>query len=482
MSLAPVDADATSPSPRDALAAALDVHRAAFRAEPYPTLAVRKKRVQALVDALDARRDDFAAAIAADFGHRSHHETLIADIAVSLMGLKHTLKHLKAWMRAEKRSVPLHFLPASARVLPQPLGVIGVISPWNYPVQLAVVPIGQALAAGNRVMLKPSELTPATSELLAEVLSELYPADLVSVHTGGPDVGAAFSTLRFDHLFYTGSTAVGRLVMKAAADNLVPVTLELGGKSPALVAPDADLDRAADRIASGKLFNAGQTCVAPDYVLVPASQVDELLGKLRDKVAAKYPTLVDNPDYSAVVNDRHRHRLTQLRDDAVAAGARAEPLGPAGESFEASPKLAPTALLDVTDDMAVMRDEIFGPLLPVVPYEHYDEALAYINDRPRPLALYIFSSSSQRIERTLQSTHAGGVTVNDCMLHVAQDTLPFGGVGASGMGAYHGKDGFDTFSHRKAIFEQPRLNGGFLLDAPYGKTLERLVDFLTRRL
>jgi coniferyl-aldehyde dehydrogenase len=468
------------PDPSVALEAALDTHRAAFRADPFPPLSVRRKRVRALIDGLNARRDAFAEAIASDFGHRSRHETLMADISVSVLGLKHTLKHLKKWMRPEKRPVPLHFLPASARVVPQPLGVVGVISPWNYPVQLAVVPVGQALAAGNRVMLKPSELTPATSRLLGEMLGELFPADLVSVHEGGPDVGEAFSRLRVDHLFYTGSTHVGRLVMKAAADNLVPVTLELGGKSPALVAPDADLDRAADRIANGKLFNAGQTCVAPDYVLVPRDQLQPLVDKMKERVAAKFPTLADNDDYTAVVNDRHRQRLSTLRDEAVAAGARAVSLAPEGDRFAEGDKLAPTVLLDVPDDARVMHDEIFGPLLPVVPYDHYDQALAYITERPRPLALYIFSTSRDRIERTLQTTHAGGVTVNDCMLHVAQDTLPFGGVGPSGMGAYHGKEGFDTFSHRKAVFEQPRINAGFLLDPPYGKAVERLIDLLTR--
>jgi len=478
VSVAPVPPAETA---AEALAAHLARHRAAFRAEPFPTHRQRRDRVERLADALDQRRSAFARAIASDFGHRSHHETLLADIAVSVIGLRHTAKHLKRWMKPERRSTPLHFLPARSRVVPQPLGVVGVISPWNYPVQLAAVPIGQALAAGNRVMLKPSELTPATSTELAEMFASLFPDDVVSVHLGGPEVGAAFSSLPFDHLFYTGSTSVGRLVMQAAARNLVPVTLELGGKSPALVAPSADLDRAADRIANGKLFNAGQTCVAPDYVMLPEGQRDAFVHAFRAAVAKRYPRLADNPDYSGVVNERHRARLKALLDDARAKGAELVPINPAGEDFpDDGPKLVPTLVLGATDDMQIMVDEIFGPLLPITTYQRYDEALATVVDRPRPLALYLFDDDSDRIERTLQRTHAGGVTVNDCMLHVAQDNLPFGGVGPSGMGAYHGKDGFDTFSHRKAVFEQPRVNSGFLLDAPFGRTLERLVDVLTK--
>jgi len=471
-----------APAPSDALEAALDRHRAAFRAEPYPTEAQRRDRVERLADALQDRREAIAEAIASDFGHRSSHETLVADVAVSVLGLRHTAKHLRKWMKAERRSTPLHFLPASSRVMPQPLGVVGVISPWNYPVQLAVVPIGQALAAGNRVMLKPSELTPATSELLADLLGHCFPEDLVSVHTGGPDVGAAFSSLRLDHLFYTGSTSVGRLVMQAAARNLVPVTLELGGKSPALVSPDADVERAANRIASGKLFNAGQTCVAPDYVLVPAGRREAFVAAFRDAVAQMYPRLADNPDYSGVVNERHRARVDALVADARDKGGEIVEVNPAGETFATDgAKRAPVLVLDPTDAMDCMVDEIFGPVLPIETYDRYDEAVDRIVDRPRPLALYLFDSDGERIERTLQRTHAGGVTVNDTMLHVAQDNLPFGGVGPSGMGAYHGREGFDTFSHRKAVFSQPRLNAGFLLDAPYGRAVERLVDLLLRR-
>ena len=476
MSVAPVPA-----TPEALLHQSLEQHRAAFRAEPFPTLAQRRDRVERLARALNDRRDDIAKAIAADFGHRSRHETLVADVAVSVLGLRHTAKHLKRWMRPERRATPLHFLPASSRVVPQPVGVVGVISPWNYPVQLAVVPLGQALAAGNRVMLKPSELTPATSELLAELLGQLYPADLVSTHLGGPDVGAAFSSLPFDHLFYTGSTTVGRYVMKAAADNLVPVTLELGGKSPAIIAPEADVAKAAERIAKGKLFNAGQTCVAPDYVLLPTAQREAFVGAFRSAVAKMYPTLQANPDYSGVVNPRHRARLAALLDDAKAKGATVVEINPGGEAFPADgPKRPPTLVLDATDAMTIMTDEIFGPWLPITTYDRYDDALDTVNRRPRPLAMYLFDHDDDRIERTLRRTHAGGVTVNDCMLHVAQDNLPFGGTGPSGIGAYHGKEGFDTFSHRKAVFHQPRLNSGFLLDAPYGRAIERLIDLLTR--
>ncbi len=471
-------AEEAVPSPQEALEASLARHRAAFRAEPYPDLATRRARVETLADALWAQREVFADAIAADFGHRSRHESLLADVGLSVMSLRDTVKHLPQWMEPERRKVALHFLPGSARVLPQPVGVVGVIAPWNYPVQLAVVPLGAALAAGNRVMLKPSELTPATSAALEVLLGGLFPEDVVSVHQGGADVGAAFAGLRFDHLFFTGSTAVGRRVMMAAAENLVPVTLELGGKSPAILGPGGSVSRAADRIANGKLFNAGQTCIAPDYVLVTPDRRDEMVEGLKRSITSRLPTLADNPDCTGIVNERHRARLQHLLDDAREKGATLVEVNPAAEDLSDSGKMAPTLVLDATEDMVILQEEIFGPLLPIVTVGSLDEAIAYVLDHPRPLALYLFESSGKRIDEVLKRTHAGGVTVNDTLLHIAQEDLPFGGVGPSGMGAYHGKEGFDTFSHRKAVFEQPRLNTSFLLDAPFGKGTERLVRLL----
>ena len=394
-------------------------------------------------------------------------------------GIRYVQKHLKAWMSPEPRPVTLALQPARARVVPQPLGVVGVISPWNYPVQLALLPVAYALAAGNRVMLKPSELTPHTSELLCSMLGDAFGEELVSVITGGPDVAAAFSRLPFDHLFYTGSTRVGRLVMAAAAENLTPVTLELGGKSPAIVHPDYPTAKAAASLVAGKLFNAGQTCVAPDYVLVRSDQAPGLVEALRAEIARLYPRLVDNPDYTSVVNQAHRDRLQGYLDDAQGKGARLIEVNPAGESFDdAGTKMAPVIVCDPTDDMIVMQEEIFGPILPIVTVESFDAAVSYVNDRPRPLALYLFDRNKERVEQILQRTHAGGVSVNDTMLHVAEEHLPFGGVGPSGMGAYHGREGFDTFSHRKAVFHQSRLNGRFLLAPPYGRRIERLLDLL----
>jgi acyl-CoA reductase-like NAD-dependent aldehyde dehydrogenase len=477
MSLAEVDSDAEQGAAR--MRARFDAQRAAFRDESYPTLAVRLDRLSRLESVLLDRRDEIADAICADFGNRSRHETLIAEVFVTVSGIRYLRKHLKSFMKARGRHVALTFLPGRARVEPQPLGVVGVISPWNYPVQLALAPLATALAAGNRVMLKPSELTPRTSELLARLLSDTFADDLVATVSGGPEIGAAFSALPFDHLLYTGSTHVGRIVMQAAARNLTPVTLELGGKSPAVVHRDFDVERAANSIGPGKLFNAGQTCIAPDYVLVHRDRVDAFVQALQAKVATAYTSLVDNPDYTAIINERHHQRLVGYLDDARDKGARVLELNPAGESFDdAGTKLAPHLILDPTDDMVVMQDEIFGPLLPIVAVDSTDEAIAFINDRPRPLALYVFDDDRARVDDTLRRTHAGGVTVNDCLLHIAQDDLPFGGIGPSGIGAYHGREGFDTFSHLKAVFQQARLNGSALLHPPFGRRVERLLSWL----
>jgi len=364
---------------------------------------------------------------------------------------------------------------------PDPLGVAAVISPWNYPVQLALAPALGALAAGNRVLLKPSELTPATSELLRELVAERFAEDEFAVVLGDAEVGQAFTRLPFDHLFFTGSTPVGRHVARAAAENLTPVTLELGGKSPALFAPDADLSLAASRLVSGKLLNAGQTCIAPDYALVPEGRVEAFVAAVRAAAAAMYPSYAANPDYTAIVNERHYRRLTALVDDARAKGARIVTLDPAHESPDpATRKLLPVLLLDVNDTMAVMREEIFGPLLPVETYTTLDDAVAKINARPHPLAFYYFGREGATCGKVLQQTLAGGVTVNDTLWHFAHKNLPFGGVGASGVGAYHGEASFLTFTHRKPVFVQPRFAAAKLLYPPYGKVFERVLGMLGR--
>jgi coniferyl-aldehyde dehydrogenase len=385
-------------------------------------------------------------------------------------------------MKPERRPVPLHFLPGRAQVVYQPLGVVGIISPWNYPVNLALAPLGAALAAGNRVMLKPSEYTPATATLLASLLGDAFPPDQVAVVTGGAEVGAAFAGLPCDHLFFTGSTSVGRVLMRAASENLVPVTLELGGKSPVLVDADYPLERAARSIAAGKLLNAGQTCIAPDYALVPAQEADRFVALFTREVERLYPRLLDNPDYTSIVNQRHYDRLRGLVDDARRKGAKVVEINPAGEDFRSQParKFPPTALLDVTDAMTVMQDEIFGPVLPIKTYREFDEAIAYINQHPRPLALYYFGRDSDRRQAVLDRTTSGGVTINDTLLHYLQEDLPFGGIGPSGMGSYHGREGFRAFSHAKGVFRQAAINGGDLLRPPYGKRLGRIIGLLIK--
>ena len=462
------------------LESALEASRAAFDRNRDPSYRERREWLKTLRALLLDNKQRFIDAISSDFGNRSAHETLGAEVLVSDGAIKYMLHHLKDWMQAEPRHTALTFAPARVEVRYQPKGVVGVISPWNYPLQLAIVPIATALAAGNRVLLKPSELTPATSDLLADALHGAFPADLVQVLTGGPEVGAAFSSLKFDHLVYTGSTHVGRLVMKAAAENLVPVTLELGGKSPAIVHPGAAFDQAVERIAFGKVLNAGQTCVATDYVLVPRQLEDQLVTALQKQIQSFLPTLRDNQDYTSIINERHHARIQSLVDDAVAKGAKATSINAAGEDLGGTRKIAPTLLQNVSDDMVVMQDEIFGPVLPIVPYDTLEDAIRYVNDRPRPLALYYFDTNAGRIDRVIRQTHSGGVGVNEVALHVAQDDIPFGGIGPSGMGAYHGREGFVSLSHAKAVMHQRRVRFVQLFNPPYGRTVDTLLNLLVR--
>jgi coniferyl-aldehyde dehydrogenase len=359
--------------------------------------------------------------------------------------------------------------------------VVGIIVPWNYPMYLAVGPLVAALAAGNRVMIKMSEFTPRTGEVLAALIADCFSEDHVAVINGDVAIARGFSALPFDHLLFTGSTPVGREVMRSAAAHLTPVTLELGGKSPAIVGPGYPVDAAAQRILFGKCANAGQTCVAPDYVLVPAGTEDAFAAAAQRAVARLYPTLASNPDYSAIVNDRQYRRLAAYLEEARSRGARLIEINPAAETLApAGRKLAPTLVLRAPADTRVMQEEIFGPILPVMPYGDLAEALAYVNAGPRPLALYYFDQDQRRIERVLRETNSGGVTVNDVLLHVVQDDLPFGGAGASGMGHYHGRAGFETFSKPKGVFLQSRLNGTDLLKPPYGKRFEALIKLMLR--
>ncbi len=449
------------------------------RNQPAVSYETRLKRLAALETMLRDNSEAFAVAISADFGNRSAHETRLLEIFPSLEGLSHARRHLRRWMRPQGRSVSLWFQPGRAEVRSQPLGVVGVIVPWNYPLYLAIGPLTAALAAGNRVLVKMSEFTPATATLLAELLARHFDADEVSVVQGDAAVAHAFSQLPFDHLFFTGSTAVGHHVMHAAAENLTPVTLELGGKSPVIVAPTYSLENAADRILVGKTLNAGQTCIAPDYVLLPEGAEQDFISAARAVVSACYPEMPITPDYSSVVNARHYERLVGYLEDARAKGATVVPLTGA-EADPVTRRFPPVILLNATDEMQVMQDEIFGPILPIISYRGIDAAIAYVNERPRPLALYVFDDNRSRIDSVLEQTVSGGVTVNDTILHIAQDELPFGGVGPSGMGHYHGHDGFLTFSKQKAVFRQSRLSGIGLFKPPYGKRFEWLINLLLR--
>ncbi|MCD5992331.1 coniferyl aldehyde dehydrogenase [Pseudomonas sp. CDFA 602] len=460
-----------SPMPPDEMEAAFAAQRAAFAANPMPSAAQRLQWLEQLGELLSTHRQALIEAISQDFSHRSADETRLAELLPSLLGIRDARKQLKRWMKPSRRHVGLVFQPASARVVYQPLGVIGVIVPWNYPLFLAIGPLIGALAAGNRVMLKLSESTPATGALLQQLFAKAFAQDLVTIVLGEADVGMAFSRLPFDHLLFTGATSIGKHVMRAAAENLTPVTLELGGKSPAIVSHDVPLADAAERIAFGKTLNAGQTCIAPDYVLVPEDRIEDFVKVYSQTVKRFYPQLTDNPDYTAIINERQLARLTHYLDDAALKGATVINLYEQGQAR----RMPFSVLLNVSDDMLVMQDEIFGPLLPIVPYDTINDALAYINRRPRPLALYYFGYNRAQQQHVLEHTHSGGVSINDTLMHAAQDDLPFGGIGPSGMGRYHGREGFLTFSQAKAVFIKQRFNAARLIYPPYGKALQRLV-------
>lgn len=448
-----------------------------------PDLARRLADLSALEQMVRDNEQALIEAVSEDFGHRSRQETLISDLAIVIHEVRHMRRHLRRWMKPRRVSTDWRFWPARNRLLRQPLGVIGIISPWNYPVNLALVPLATALAAGNHAMLKPSEHTPATSALLARLLAEQFPTERVAVIEGEAEVAQRFSQLPFDHLFFTGSTAVGRKVMQAAAENLVPVTLELGGKSPAIIHGSYPLASAARRIAAGKFLNAGQTCIAPDYVLLPADRLDAFAAQIHTVVNHSFPGgLANNPDYTRIIHRGHYQRLRALLDDARDKGARVIEIMPAGPEpmLEEKRVLPPTLVVDVSDDMALMQEEIFGPILPIRAVNGLDEAIDYVNDRPRPLALYYFDHGRRRQQRLLRSVIAGGVCINDTVMQFAQKHQPFGGVGASGMGHYHGRWGFETMSKAQPVFLQSRINTGGLLAPPYGKMAERLARLLMR--
>lgn len=456
----------------------------AARGDPHPARAVRERRLLALDRLLLDNEAAIADAVRRDFGHRSPAETRLLELFPSHEAIAHARRHLARWMRPQTRSVSLWFQPGRAEVRYQPLGAVGIIVPWNYPVFLAAAPLAGALAAGNRVLLKMSENSPATASLFAELVGKSFADDELSVVEGDVGVAREFAQLPFDHLLFTGSTDVGRHVMRAAADNLTPVTLELGGKSPAIIGPGAvaagHFARAVERIVVGKCLNAGQTCIAPDYVLLPAGHEQAFIDRARQVVAACYPDIAHSADYSTIVDQRQYARLVSYLDEARARGAQVVDLAPGTLADPRTRRLPPLILLQAGDDLRVMREEIFGPLLPLVPYSDLEAAIGYVNARPRPLALYYFDQERVNIERVLNETVSGGVTVNDTILHIAQDDLPFGGVGPSGMGCYHGRAGFETFSVRKAVFRQSRLSAVGLFSPPYGALFDRLTRILLR--
>ena len=452
--------------------------RRAFQAELPVSAATRKGRIERLIALMRENADRFADALSEDYGHRSRKQSLAADVASAIGPAKHALKHLDKWMKPESRKLPLplRVMGAKARIEWQPKGVVGVISPWNFPVQLSFAPIAGVFAAGNRCMLKPSEVTPTTSAAIEELVPKYFASEELAVCTGGPEVGKAFAELPFDHLVFTGATSVARHILRAAADNLVPVTLELGGKSPAIMGKGADLDAAARRIVMAKMMNAGQICIAPDYILVEESRQNEMVAALRTNVAAMYPTLLENPDFTSIINERHRVRLASYLEDAREKGATLVEINPADEDFSISNslKMPLTLVLDPTEDMAIMQEEIFGPILPVRRYSGIGEAIDWVNAKDRPLALYHFGSDEVERREILDRTVSGGVTLDGTLFHAGMEELPFGGIGPSGMGAYHGFDGFRSFSHGRAVFKEGWADlaklGGMI--PPYGKATD----------
>ena len=460
----------------------LRLQRESYLAEGEVSAETRIDRLDRTIDVLVANAEKISEAMNADFGCRPRQVNLMTDVTGSLENLKHAKKHLRKWMKAEKRPsmFPLGLLGGRSSIQYQPKGVVGVIAPWNFPLGMVLEPLAGVIAAGNRAMIKPSEFTPATSQLIDEMVGKTFDPTEIAVVTGGPEVGQAFSSLAFDHMVFTGATSVARHIMAAASKNLVPVTLELGGKSPTVISKTADLREAIERIMVGKMLNAGQVCIAPDYVMLPEGKMDEAVAIAREVVAEMYPTLLNNEQYTAMLNERHFQRMQKNIDDANERGAQVVAINPANEDFSVNPtqKIPPTLILNPDDDALCMQDEIFGPLLPLKTYTKFEDVISYINARPRPLAAYYFGKDSSEEHRFLTGTTSGGACVNDVMFHMLQKDLPFGGVGPSGMGSYHGIEGFKAFSHAKSVYKQPgkipvTKLAGFM--PPYGDASEKSI-------
>ena len=460
----------------------LDNQRRAFRAEGPVALETRIDRIDRCIAMLVDHQAAICEAVNRDFGNRSKYATLMMDVMNSVGSLKFVKKNLKKWMKPEKRTpfMPMNFMGARAYVKHQPKGVIGVMTPWNVPVNMIFSPLADILGAGNRAMIKPSEFTPHTSELMKNLFAQYFEESEVCVVTGGPEVGAAFSGLKLDHIIFTGATSIGGLVMKAAAQNMVPVTLELGGKSPVVISEKVDINKAAEAIMSGKAMNGGQLCVSPDYCFVPQSKLEAFIRQCKAVVAQQFPTVQGNPDFTACINERHYDRVKAYIDEAQQKGYRVVPLCPQGEAFSDRDqhKIALHLIIDPGDDLACMQDEIFGAVLNIKPYSELDPVIEFINDRERPLALYYFGDDKQEEQRVLDETISGGVSVNNVTMHVACDDLPFGGIGHSGIGNYRGRDGFRTFSHARAVYREGWINLAKLAGTlpPFGQKVEKMLQ------
>ncbi|GIU02774.1 coniferyl aldehyde dehydrogenase [Shewanella morhuae] len=448
--------------------------RSSYLAAPNPDHDMRRERLNQLKAAVLRFKTPLVEALSQDYGHRSIDDSLISDIMPVINNINYSLKNLKKWLKPSPRHAGILLAPAKVTVHYQPLGVIGIIVPWNFPVMLSIGPLVTAIAAGNHAMLKLSEFTPATNQVIKQLLAEVFDESHVAVIEGEADVAAEFSALPFDHLLFTGSTTVGRHVMRAAANNLTPVTLELGGKSPVIIAPDMPLEIAVERMIYGKCLNAGQICVAPDYVLCPKAKVDDFIAAYRAKFNTMYGAINSNKDYGSIINTRQFDRIITVLNDAKAKGARI--ISATDEAIDSqNRKLATQLITNTNEDMLLMQEEIFGPLLPIIGYNSLDEAIQYINHRARPLALYIMSFDEPSQQKILLQTHSGGVCINETVFHVAADDAPFGGIGPSGMGHYHGKEGFLTFSHAKTVLSRGRFNTGKFVHPPYGTFIQRML-------
>ena len=466
----------------------LESQRGAFLAEQPVSAETRVDRLERARKMIAENQTAIIEACSRDFGNRSLHQSRMSEILAVMTGMEHARDNVKVWMQNDRRKVmfPLNLIGAGARVEYQPKGVVGVLGTWNFPVYTAFSPLAGILAAGNRAMVKFSEVTEETATRMSQLVAKYFDESECAVIRGGPDVGEAFAGLPFDHIIFTGGTGIGRHILRAAAENLTPVTLELGGKSPVIISRSYDLGKAATRIMAGKALNIGQACLAPDYCLVPREQLEEFVTAASDCFSSLFPTIIDNPDYSSVINERHHERIAAMLRDARERGGDVREINPAAEDFSKQAsgmhKMPMTFVVNPSDDMLVMQEELFGPVLCIKGYESIDDCIDYINSRPRPLGLYYFGDDSEEERRVLDRTTSGGVTINDVMTHSSCEDLPFGGIGASGMGGYHGRDGFVTFSHQRAVFRQTRFDltklSGML--PPYGPKCEKQLDRLCK--